>query len=102
MKWETPDNLDARDGRSGAKVYADEAQMLKDKPGEWGIIREWRRPDKKAKAYARIMVAGIKRGRYSAFRPEGYYDSVSRTDDTGVLKVYAMYQGEPVDPDAES
>lgn len=96
MKKEIPPN--EGDRKSGKQSYGTEAAETRANPGVWFIFREWpKNRTKRDDASARTISGNIRHGKFSAFRPEGAFDSVSRITDDGKLKVYIMYLGTAVE-----
>lgn len=90
MKWEDPPKVQSH--TTHRVQWQEEAAELRERPGEWGVIRQF--PVKRRKqAYAfQNQVSG---GRLRAFRPAASFEATSRTTGT-VIKVYARYTGEAV------
>lgn len=96
MRKEIPPNADIR--ASGKQSYGTEAAEARANPGEWFVFRTWpKNHTKKDDATARTVSGNIRHGKFSAFRPDGAFDSVSRRLDSGELKVYVMYLGKAVE-----
>jgi hypothetical protein len=92
MKKETPPNEALR--TNGKQSYTAEAAEARSNPGEWFVFRTWpKNHTKKDDATARTVSGNIRHGKFSAFRPDGVFDSVSRRLDSGELKVYVKYLG---------
>lgn len=75
-------------GRAGTGKYAEIAQRLKVRPGEWAIVATFDRRNT-----AHMLAYRIKRGVQYAFRPAGAFEATSRTMD-GEHRTYARYVGE--------
>lgn len=76
-------------GRRGLIDWPAVAVSLRAEPGRWAIIQVCRSP-----AAASNLARRVRDGSYSAFRPVGAFEAVSRTVD-GEIRVYARYVGEP-------
>ncbi|MFA7264803.1 MAG: hypothetical protein WC054_00585 [Candidatus Nanopelagicales bacterium] len=108
LQWKEPA------GRQQAGVAAKLADQLRANPGEWAIIEEYpvpvypanpteeqkdevRAESKKVRAKASSRASLIKQGRVAAYKPQGSFNAVSRSEDVGdqrVIRVYAVYSGD--------
>lgn len=90
MKWENPPESGGFEKKKN--VYMEEAEELRSRPGEWGIVDTF---PMSRNAHARTATNNIIKGKYVAFRPAGSFDAVSRQvpgdDGTPVVKVYGKY-----------
>ena len=84
------DRVPARWGRA----YTEEAEALRARPGEWGIVNTYPREQYGA---AKSLYTRIQQARYRAFRPAGEWDATIATEPSGdgtlVVNVYAVYLG---------
>ncbi len=85
MKWENPPPQQAA-RNPGGKVWAEEAAELRAHPGHWGVLAEYQLAKTAA---ARQLAHIVKTGKCVAFRPEGAFDAVTRTEGETV-KVYVI------------
>lgn len=85
MIFEDPPEIDRvrPDGPKHTRIAA----ALRDRPGEWAIVKTTL-----THGAAAAAAHQIKTGRLSAYAPEGSFDAVSRTVE-GKHTVYAKYLG---------
>ena len=76
-----------RGRKPGQAVLAEEAEFLREHPGESYLIQTF--PLERAAA-ARSMGVGIREARYQAFRPAGSFGARTATED-GKVNVYAWF-----------
>jgi hypothetical protein len=86
MRWENPPES-PRKRNSGGKVRAHDAAQLRHNPGHWGMLDEF---PVENRSDATNLAWQIRHGRLVAFRPEGAFDAVSRTEGN-LVKVYARF-----------
>lgn len=86
MEWKDPPERARTGYRSGA--WLEEATALKLNPGRWALIASY-----VESLNARNLATNISKARIKAFRPQGSFEGVSRTED-GKFNVYARYKEE--------
>lgn len=94
LAWGTPPDTSPP---TAVTKYAEIAQELKDRQGEWGLIRTG--------ATARggeSLVTRINTGANKHWEPVGHFEATSRSGEDGTLNVWARYLGEGAVPASQN
>ncbi|WP_045746418.1 hypothetical protein [Actinoplanes rectilineatus] len=89
IRWENPppSKVTVPAGRQPGSQYDDIASLLRDEPGRWAVIHEY-----KEKARATSASTTVKQAQVLCFAPAGSFEAVVRSIN-GVSVVYARFLG---------
>ncbi len=95
VRFQNPPNRNAaRVKTKWGQAYMDEADALRARPGEWGIVQTY---PKSLYGAAKSLYTRIQTGRYRSFQPAAEWDATIATEEdaagNAVVNVYAIYLG---------
>ncbi|WP_086846954.1 hypothetical protein [Amycolatopsis kentuckyensis] len=85
LTWAPPPPVN-RGGRRPSQEWFDIAAKLRQKPGEWAIVKSAKSPSN-----ASDIAMRIRRGGIEAFAPADTFEATSRSDGGDMFVVYARY-----------